>query len=73
MLSAKEIKEIELLAKENRQNIVKMVQINLSVAPILMFVLAILLLAGSKRTKKYKAIDREYDNPDVSYAPYVVK
>lgn len=54
-------------------NIVKMVQINLSVAPILMFVLAILLLAGSKRTKKYKAIDREYDNPDVSYAPYVVK
>jgi len=54
-------------------NIAKMVQINLSVAPILMFVLAVLLLAGSKRTKKYKAIDREYDNPDVSYAPYVVK
>ncbi len=40
--------------------------------PILMLICIIALLVFPRNPKEYKYVDRDYDNADVSYAPYVV-
>lgn len=46
-------------------------KVNVGVAPVLLILSAIALVA-SMGIKEVVYLDRDYDNPDVSYAPYVI-
>jgi hypothetical protein len=48
-------------------------RIDFSVVPLVLFVVAIAMFINSLTSKRVNVIDSEYDNPDVAYAPYVVK
>lgn len=53
-------------------NLVFIMSCELGIAPILMMLSGLLLVVSIRKPKKLKVIDKEYDNPDVSYAPYVL-
>ena len=46
--------------------------IALGIGPVIMLVCMAVLLILPSDPKEYKYVDRDYDNADVSYSPYVV-